>query len=165
MVLKRRAYESTHTCYAVSFGFSTSSIRHFLVARFKARLSAKPLIWKSANRTHYHKKVFALSLVLKVKAVNEECANDGRCGSILTHVQYTQTDTIRQSDGPLLPMVRLVPIQSDVIPVVLLVNMHFIRGLRLFSHVTWLGTGQLPMDHWNCSLPSQATWENNLKSP
>ena len=37
--------------------------------RFKARLIAKPLIWKCyshANKTHFHKKGFALSLVLKV---------------------------------------------------------------------------------------------------
>ena len=47
---------------------------------------------------------------------------------IFTHVQYTQTDTIRQTDGPLVPMVRLVPIETDVIPVVLLVNMHLIKG-------------------------------------
>ena len=48
------------------------------------------------------------------------------------------------SDGPLVPMVRLVPIENDVIPMVLLVNMHLIiiRGLRLFSPVAWLGTGQ-----------------------
>ena len=39
-----------------------------------------------------------------------------------THVQYTQTDTIRQTDGP------LVPIETDVIPMVLLVNMHLIKG-------------------------------------
>ena len=45
-----------------------------------------------------------------------------------THVQYTQTDTIRQTDGPLVPMVRLVPKENDVIPVVLLVNMHLIKG-------------------------------------
>ena len=70
--------------------------------KLKARLSARPLIsfdmnipfYSHANRTHYHKKVFALSLVLKVKdfktlkwpiemAVDEECANDGGCGSIL----------------------------------------------------------------------------------
>ena len=42
--------------------------------------------------------------------------------------QYTQTDTIRQIDGPLVPMVRLVPIEKDVIPMVLLVNMHLIKG-------------------------------------
>ena len=29
---------------------------------------------------------------------------------------YTQTDTIRQTDGPLVPMVGLVPIEKDVIP-------------------------------------------------
>ena len=45
-----------------------------------------------------------------------------------TNVQYTQADTIRQTDGPLVPMVRLVPIEKDVIPVVLLVNMHLIKG-------------------------------------
>ena len=44
-----------------------------------------------------------------------------------THVQYTQTDTIRQTDGPLVPMVRLAPIETDVIPMVLLVNMHLIK--------------------------------------
>ena len=44
------------------------------------------------------------------------------------HVQYTQTDTIRQTDGPLVPMVGLVPIEKDVIPMVLLVNMHLIKG-------------------------------------
>ena len=35
---------------------------------------------------------------------------------LFTHVQYTQTDTIRQTDGPMVPMVRLVLIQKDVIP-------------------------------------------------
>ena len=45
-----------------------------------------------------------------------------------THDQYRQTDTIRQTDGPLVPMVGLVPIGKDVIPMVLLVNMHLIKG-------------------------------------
>jgi len=41
--------------------------------RFKARQSAKPLLWffflfyTHANKTHFHKKGFALSLVLKVR--------------------------------------------------------------------------------------------------
>ena len=48
--------------------------------------------------------------------------------AISTHVQYAQTDTIRQTDGPLVPMVGLVPIEKDVIPMVLLVNMHLIKG-------------------------------------
>ena len=43
-------------------------------------------------------------------------------------MRYTQTDTMRQTDGPLVPMVGLVPIQKDVIPMVLLVNMHLIKG-------------------------------------
>ena len=45
-----------------------------------------------------------------------------------THVQYTQTDTIRQTDGPLVPMARLVPMEKHPIPMVLLVNMHLIKG-------------------------------------
>ena len=45
-----------------------------------------------------------------------------------THVQYTQTDTIRQTDGPLVPMVRLVPIEIHPIRMVLLVHMHLIKG-------------------------------------
>ena len=45
-----------------------------------------------------------------------------------THVQYTQTDTIRQTDGRSVPMVQLVPIENDVIPMVLLVNVHLIKG-------------------------------------
>ena len=45
-----------------------------------------------------------------------------------THVQYTQTNTIRQTDGSSVPMVRLVPIENDVIPMVLLVNVHLIKG-------------------------------------
>ena len=46
-----------------------------------------------------------------------------------THVQYTQTDTIRQTDGPLVSwMAALVPIENDVIPMVLLVNVHLIKG-------------------------------------
>ena len=32
------------------------------------------------------------------------------------------------SDSPLVPMVRLVPTENDVIPVVLLVNMRLIKG-------------------------------------
>ena len=47
---------------------------------------------------------------------------------VVTHVQYTQTDTIRQTDGPLVPMVRLVPIEKHPIPMVLLVHMHLIKG-------------------------------------
>ena len=47
-------------------------------------------------------------------------------GVLSTHVQYTTTDTIRQTDGPLVPMVRLVPIEKHPIPMVLLVNMHLI---------------------------------------
>ena len=52
----------------------------------------------------------------------------GLAGYRATHVQYTQTDTIRQTDGPLVPMVRLVPIEKHPIPMVLLVNMLLIKG-------------------------------------
>ena len=47
---------------------------------------------------------------------------------IHAHVQYTQMDTIRQTEGPLVPMVGLVPRENDVIPMVLLVNMHLIKA-------------------------------------
>ena len=46
------------------------------------------------------------------------------------------------SNGPLVPMVRLVPMEKHPIPMVLLVNMHLIKRVRLFSHVVWLGKGQ-----------------------
>ena len=45
-------------------------------------------------------------------------------------------------NGPLVPMVQLVPIENDVIPMVQLVNMHLIKGTLIISHVVWLGTGQ-----------------------
>ena len=47
--------------------------------------------------------------------------------NVLTHVQYTQTDTIRETDGPLVPMVRLVPMEKHPIPMAPLVNMHLIK--------------------------------------
>ena len=58
----------------------------------------------------------------------------------LTHVQYIQTDTIRQTDGPLVPM---VPIEKAVIPMVLLVNMHLIKGTCDLA-----GYRAIPMVHW-----------------
>ena len=57
-------------------GSINATIGHFWVSRglcFKARLSAKPLIWKrpfscaNVNETRYLKNVFAFSLVLKVR--------------------------------------------------------------------------------------------------
>ena len=62
-----------------------------------------------------------------------------------THVQYTQTDTIRQTDGP---MVRLVPIEKDVIPMVLLVNMHLIKGTLIIFPCDLAGYRAIPMVHW-----------------
>ena len=53
---------------------------------------------------------------------------DTLIGVIITHVQCTQTNTIRQTDSSLVPMVRLLPIENDLIPVVLLVNMHLVKG-------------------------------------
>ena len=55
-------------------------------------------------------------------------AGTKKVAAVDTHVQYTQTDTIRQTDGPLVPMVRLVPMEKHPIPMVLLVNMHLIKG-------------------------------------
>ena len=41
------------------------------------------------------------------------------------------------SDGPLVPMVRLVPMEKHPIPMVLLVNMHLIKRVRYF--LMWSG--------------------------
>ena len=60
--------------------------------------------------------MYALTLLLSVATESH------------THVQYTQTDTIRQTDGPMVPMVRLVPIEKHPIRMVLLVHMHLIKG-------------------------------------
>ena len=68
--------------------------------------------------------------------------------SINTHVQYTQTDTIRQTDGPLVPMVGLVPIEKDVIPMVLLVNMHLIKGTLIVFPCDLAGYRAIPMVYW-----------------
>ena len=59
------------------------NFRHFRVTQsfcFIARLSAKPLVWKNdvfnsyANETHFHKKGFASSLVLKGSFENSKMA-------------------------------------------------------------------------------------------
>ena len=60
-------------------------------------------------------------------------------------VQYTQTDTIRQTDGPLVPM---VPIEKGVIPMVLLVNMHLIKGTLIIFPCDLAGYRAIPMVHW-----------------
>ena len=70
--------------------------------------------------------------------------------AIDTHVQYTQTDTIRQTDGPLVPMVGLVPIEKYVIPMVLLVNMHLIKGTLII---------------FPCDLATNGTIGTNGKAP
>ena len=63
-------------------------------------------------------------------------------------MQYTQTDTIRQTDGPLVPMVGLVPIEKDVIQMVLSVNMHFIKGTLIIFSCGLAGYRAIPMVHW-----------------
>ena len=68
--------------------------------------------------------------------------------SSFTHVQYTQTGTIRQTDGLLVPMIGLVPIEKDVIPVVLLVNMHLIKGTLIIFPCDQAGYRAIPMVHW-----------------
>ena len=59
--------------------------------------------------------------------LNGTLATQAMCTLKGTHVQNAQTDTIRQTDGPLVPMVRLVPIEKHPIPMVLLVHMHLIK--------------------------------------
>ena len=76
------------------------------------------------------------------------CSELGCLCPSLTHVQYTQTDMIRQTDGPLVPMVRLVPIETDVIPMVLLVNMHLIKGTQIIFPCDLAGYRAILMVHW-----------------
>ena len=52
------------------------------------------------------------------------------------------------------------PMEKHPIPMVLLVTMHVIRGLRLFCHVVWLGTGQF---RW--SIGTNGTIGTNGKAP
>ena len=85
-------------------------ICHFWVASrlcFKVRLSAKVLVWKRffyshANKTHFHEKGFALSLVLKVRVFgtwkwhiglffsNVDCTNPRTCK--LPDVTFSSSD-------------------------------------------------------------------------
>ena len=51
------------------------------------------------------------------------------------------------SDGPLVPMVQLVPLEN-VIPMVLLVNMHLIKGTWIILSCGVAGYRAIPMDHW-----------------
>ena len=71
-----------------------------------------------------------------------------KVAAVDTHVQYTQTDTIRQTDGPSVPMVRLVPIENDVIPVVLLVNVRLIKGTSIIFPCDLAGYRPIAMVHW-----------------
>ena len=83
-----------------------------------------------------------------------------------THVQYTQTDTIRQTDGP------LVPIENDVIPMVLLVNKarskykHAMCILRSISHLCETSSLLYQVKHANSyyghSLIYGPTTQNNF---
>ena len=73
-----------------------------------------------------------------------------KTSSLLHQVKtrYTQTDTIRQTDGPSVPMVGLVPIEKDVIPMVLLVSMHLIKGTLIIFACDLAGHREIPMVHW-----------------
>ena len=57
-------------------------------------------------------------------------------------------NAIRQTVGPLVPMVGLVPIEKDVIPVVLSVNMHLIKGTLIIFPCDLAGYRAIPMVHW-----------------
>ena len=57
-------------------------------------------------------------------------------------------------------MVRLVPLEKAIIPMVLLVNMHLIKGTWIIFHVILLGTGQF---RW--SISTNGTIGTNGKAP
>ena len=64
-------------------------------------------------------------LALSINWISNFCSQFQLFALKNSHVQYTQTDTIRQTDGPLVPMVRLVPMENDAFPMVLLVQNKF----------------------------------------
>ena len=52
------------------------------------------------------------------------------------------------SNGPLVPMARLVPMEKHPIPMVLLVNMHLIKGTYIIFPCDLVGYRAIPMVHW-----------------
>ena len=52
------------------------------------------------------------------------------------------------SDGPLVPMGRLVPIENDVIPMVLVVNMYLIKRTSIILSCDLARYRAIPMVHW-----------------
>ena len=52
------------------------------------------------------------------------------------------------SDGPLVAMMRLVPLDNDVIPMVLLLNMHLIKGAWIILSCGVAGYRAILMGHW-----------------
>ena len=51
-------------------------------------------------------------------------------------------------NGPLVPMVQLVPIENDVVSMVLLVNMHLIKGTYIIFSCGLAGYREIPMVRW-----------------
>ena len=62
------------------------------------------------------------------------------------------------SNGPLVPMMRLVPIEKRPYSNGSIGEYAFsLKELRLFSHVTWLGTGQF---QWSIGTNGKAPYSN-----
>ena len=51
------------------------------------------------------------------------------------------------SNGPLVPMVRLVPMEKHCIPMVILVNMHLIKGTSIIFSCGLAGYRAIPIVH------------------
>ena len=68
--------------------------------------------------------------------------------SFLSWVNMNSTGVQCNSNGPLVPMVRLVPIENDVIPMFLLVNMHLIKGTYIIFSCGLAGYMAIPTVHW-----------------
>ena len=65
-----------------------------------------------------------------------------------TFAPATQLKLQGNSNGPLVPMVQFVPMRNDVILVVLLENMHFIKGTQIVFSCGLAGCMAIPMVHW-----------------
>ena len=124
----------------VNLKCSCKVIPLFSVQQTRAKL--KPSLWSYFEATSWFCRTGAETIL--VPGLNETSP----LPVFTTHVQYTQTDTIRQTDGPLVPMVRLVPIEKYPIPMVLLVHMHLIKGNKIIIPCDLVGYRAIPMVHW-----------------
>ena len=103
----------------------TISLSHKVETRQKLQSEVELALIVIANSFNIARSKYTHAMCI-LRSISHLCKKNSLLHQV--KMRYTQTDTMRQTDGPLVPMVGLVPIQKDVIPMVLLVNMHLIKG-------------------------------------